>query len=1470
MKLIRIPFLSLIVIWGCSQVQLSTQSDKARQYYLEGLKLEKKNPDAIHAALENYKNAIREDAAFYEAYVTIASLYEKQGSYRKAALYFEKALALRREPGRSALPYARTLYNLNRYEESYELAKYYNENYPSDAQGLSFLADAARAMNKPGIESDLLRLTKMDSANAYAWSSLAQYYYDQGDFAMAIPIYDRMLREKLHVTTDMRYEYALCQLHVGLWSDALPNLEQVLREGINDKYPPHLAQAVRLIISGTFKEEALNLFLKAMIAFESVQNGHMDRQEGYGLAKQSLTKSLEIEPDFFLSRHLAARLLYVMEEYDEAFTNYEWLTKNNMADSDDFANMGFLLFKKNQLKEAQAYYEKSLSIKSDQPSVKSSLETIRRINEGKISQQAYFYFEKALAHTSGFDSTSYYLRLAIAADSLYPEAYLQLGLIQYRNGQYKAAEPTLLRGLQLAYTDKLKKNFHYNLALVYSRLDWHDKSIQQFLQCLRIDTADGDALYYLSKVYADKSDYENAVSIYETLSRRVPEYFVPDENDLQQAGIGQFSQSIGPSRFYFDDSLRIGQTNTYRLKIKSKNDALLGADANGDLSREIIITFQEQVLDITPYGVAEFALDILEINGYAIAAKEKAIQGQRFYLRISDIYGVTNIYGLMEEDPVGLSRLVIAVMEDLHGNFTRRVISEGEIWRSGQNIFKLGNLDAVTELDDINSQIAYGKKYYGVLGSYDAARYGETGYVTIQNKGESEFEFDIQKRLIRKLKNVFVTKEFRDATAKLTQQDASYSVDLIHTTIEKLEKPKKVVLENIPYVRQHGPQCAAASLSMVLSYYKQSIDQDEIYEKIKSDYAGAQSNDIIHYPRSLGKYKSFGYVGTLDDLKRRIDQGIPVLVFLSPFGFGHVVVVIGYDETKHQIIMHDPTVANNHAIPYDDFLREWQQSGNECAIVLPLETPVVVTEEPLNSYQAVEKKWEGDKASGVRNFDKAIQLYRESLRLKPNYEGAMEGMMLLHLQKDEFDKASVIMDTLLQMRPNSIDLILRRAGLLLSQYDYDKVLQITRRAKQIDESNITNYLYSASALFSQKKYDEAMNELKQAIRINPLISQPRTFYASILAETGDFEKAHEQLNFALRYEPENIGNYLSVAGLYQTEINVNFLTAQEKADRIKKAIDALDVVKQANSSLPNLDQIYADIYTAADDFKRGDSLMFENIRKYPEENGAYNNIAWRYAVSGIKLDAAEKYSQKSIELSQRNPYYFDTMGWIHLKMAVQVRKIYPDSAESLMKKAESEFLATIEYDMYSDFAYRHLGVLYAVWGKLTQATAEFEKVAAMMPDKARIYAEIGQDCEELGLYEISMNYYRKAIDIRPNFAYAKYRMAYILAIKMNDYTKAESYILEALQVDSVNFLYTGMQGIIAFLKQDNHAAIRILDKVCFIQSTFTDEEAAINNYYFGMALLKTNQITQAKTQFMEYLRRSPDGEYSEIVKKRIK
>jgi len=132
--------------------------------------------------------------------------------------------------------------------------------------------------------------------------------------------------------------------------------------------------------------------------------------------------------------------------------------------------------------------------------------------------------------------------------------------------------------------------------------------------------------------------------------------------------------------------------------------------------------------------------------------------------------------------------------------------------------------------------------------------------------------------------------------------------------------------------------CGPASLAMVLRYWGERIDQDEVARALYlPSVKGTLNLDLEFYARRRG-YRAEGFRGTLERLKAEVDAGRPLIVFqdqgVGLLGFPHFLVVIGYDDTREEIVAHSG-VTENRRIPYREFLRTWARTRHWTLRVVP-------------------------------------------------------------------------------------------------------------------------------------------------------------------------------------------------------------------------------------------------------------------------------------------------------------------------------------------------------------------------------------------------------------------------------------------------------------------------------------------------------------------------------------------------------
>jgi ABC-type bacteriocin/lantibiotic exporter with double-glycine peptidase domain len=150
---------------------------------------------------------------------------------------------------------------------------------------------------------------------------------------------------------------------------------------------------------------------------------------------------------------------------------------------------------------------------------------------------------------------------------------------------------------------------------------------------------------------------------------------------------------------------------------------------------------------------------------------------------------------------------------------------------------------------------------------------------------------------------------------------------------------------DVPFVKQEKEGCGAASIAMVMQFWRQkqgqpvAEDADAAYiQKVlySSEGHGIYASALERYFQQRG-FRTFAFHGEWGDLKQHLEKGRPLIVALKPRGGAplHYVVVAGLD-WDHQIVMvNDPAQRKLLKQDQSSFEREWSSAGKWTLLALP-------------------------------------------------------------------------------------------------------------------------------------------------------------------------------------------------------------------------------------------------------------------------------------------------------------------------------------------------------------------------------------------------------------------------------------------------------------------------------------------------------------------------------------------------------
>ncbi len=158
---------------------------------------------------------------------------------------------------------------------------------------------------------------------------------------------------------------------------------------------------------------------------------------------------------------------------------------------------------------------------------------------------------------------------------------------------------------------------------------------------------------------------------------------------------------------------------------------------------------------------------------------------------------------------------------------------------------------------------------------------------------------------------------------------------------------KPAVWLDVPFVKQEREGCGAASVAMVMQYWRlqrgeppaSDASPGQIQHALFSPEAhGIYASGIERYFQRAG-FRTFAFRGQWQDLQEHLQNGRPLMVALKPGGSSlHYVVVAGMDSEQGIVMLNDPAQRKLLKEDRSSFERQWTAAGKWTLLALPAET----------------------------------------------------------------------------------------------------------------------------------------------------------------------------------------------------------------------------------------------------------------------------------------------------------------------------------------------------------------------------------------------------------------------------------------------------------------------------------------------------------------------------------------------------
>ena len=228
----------------------------------------------------------------------------------------------------------------------------------------------------------------------------------------------------------------------------------------------------------------------------------------------------------------------------------------------------------------------------------------------------------------------------------------------------------------------------------------------------------------------------------------------------------------------------------------------------------------------------------------------------------------------------------------------------------------------------------------------------------------------------------------------------------------------------------------------VLALYWGEDLASHISEKARVQYKAVRGSVLIEGIEVAEKngFQSRMYKSNMKDIKKTIDQGIPIITILPGIHdlVQHATIVCGYEPQERRILTYVPEQDKQGAVPEKRFEQEWEEDDTTSIILIPSDMAEIISDRDFkfqNSnrsclvaerlrlkgdiVKAVEElsgavSMDGDNpnawyalgsAYSDQKSDSAIECYRKAIQLNKRYYLAYRGLGNYYLKNEQYDFA---------------------------------------------------------------------------------------------------------------------------------------------------------------------------------------------------------------------------------------------------------------------------------------------------------------------------------------------------------------------------------------------------------------------------------------------------------------------------------
>jgi tetratricopeptide (TPR) repeat protein len=242
-------------------------------------------------------------------------------------------------------------------------------------------------------------------------------------------------------------------------------------------------------------------------------------------------------------------------------------------------------------------------------------------------------------------------------------------------------------------------------------------------------------------------------------------------------------------------------------------------------------------------------------------------------------------------------------------------------------------------------------------------------------------------------------------------------------------------------------------LNVLALYWGEDLTS-RITNEVKEQYKDVRGSVLIEGIEIAEKngFRSVMYKTNIKDIKKTIDEGIPVITILPGIHdmVQHATIVCGYDPQERRILTYVPEQDKQGAIPEKRFEQEWEEDNRTSIILIPSDMSEIVSDRDFkfqNSNRtclvAERLRLKGENAKALKELtgavstesdnplawyalgsvysdqrsEAAVDCYTKAIQLNKRYYLAYRGLGNYYLKNEEFDVADQWYSRAIEINP---------------------------------------------------------------------------------------------------------------------------------------------------------------------------------------------------------------------------------------------------------------------------------------------------------------------------------------------------------------------------------------------------------------------------------------------------------------------